>query len=61
MRLEQLKDIENLSVRAFNICKTSSLSTIDLILNWYKKYGNFKNIRNCGNNTSQELVVICLK
>jgi len=61
MDLEQLRDIENLSVRAFNICKTSSLSTINQILNWYKKYGNFKNIRNCGNNTSQELVVICLK
>lgn len=61
MRLEQLRNIENLSVRAFNICKTSSLSTLDLILNWYKKYGNFKNIRNCGNNTNQELVAVCLK
>jgi len=61
MDLEQLGKIENLSVRCYNICRTSGLNTIDLILNWYNKYGGFKNIRNCGKDTSQELVVVCLK
>jgi hypothetical protein len=61
MNLDQLRNIENLSVRAYNVCINSNLKSFELILNWYKKYGNFKKLRNCGSNTNDELVLICIK
>ena len=61
MDIDKLREIEGLSVRSYNVCRASNLITIDLILNWYKKYGKFINIRNCGKKTSEELVVVCVK
>jgi len=61
MNLEQLRKVENLSVRAYNVCVVSKLGSLELIIDWYKKHGKFSNIRNCGNNTNQELETVCLK
>jgi hypothetical protein len=61
MNLEQLRKVENLSLRSYNVCKVSKLRSLDLIVDWYKKYGKFKNIRNCGNNSNRELISICIK
>jgi len=37
------------------------LRSLELIVNWYKNHGNFKNIRNCGSGTNTELTIICMK
>lgn len=59
--LVELADIEEMSVRAVNICYTVGLDSLSRILKFYMEGGDFKNIRNCGRRTENELIFICKK
>jgi len=59
--LKELSDIENLSVRTVNICKYNDLLDLNKILQSFWENGDFKKLRNCGNNSNKELIDICNK
>jgi len=61
IELKKLADIENISVRAYNICAYNDLLDLGKILQYFWENGDFKKIRNCGNNSNQELIDICNK
>lgn len=61
MSIEKLGVRENLSGRAFNICKYNDLTSLKAIQNHYKIHGTFKNIRNCGNKVNTELLFVVAK
>lgn len=59
--LVELADIEEMSVRAVNICYNIGLDSLNKILQFYIQGGDFKNVRNCGQRTENELIFICKK
>ena len=59
--LDELADVEGLSVRTYNICKYNDLLNLDDILQFFWEYGNFKKIRNCGDKSNRELLSLCEK
>ena len=59
--IEELSEIESLSNRAFNICKYNHLNNLFQILDHYDSHGHFHDIRNCGLQTSNELIHISQK
>jgi len=59
--LIELADIEEMTVRAFNILKYSRLTSLENILFHYNENGDFKKLRNCGGKTNEELISLCLK
>ena len=61
IELKKLADIENISVRTYNICAYNDLLDLGKILQYFWVNGDFKKIRNCGNNSNQELINICNK
>ena len=61
IELRELADIENFSVRTYNICENNDLDNLEKILQYYSENGNFKKLRNCGVKSEQELTDICNK
>ena len=61
--LDELTKIEKISVRAYNVCKYNSLITLQDIIRFYQnnKPWHFRNLRNCGRNTNDELVELSEK
>ena len=59
--IKELSEIENMSVRATNICRYNNLNNLFLILDHYISNGNFLDLRNCGKRTSMELVLLSKK
>lgn len=61
MTLNEIKNIEQLSVRSYNICRNNGLSSLAHILGYYAKNKTFKDLRNCGRRSEEELIAICEK
>lgn len=61
MTLEELRNVDNLSVRSFNICKYNNLNSLSDILIYYNKNKSFINLRNCGRRSNEELIGLCEK
>ena len=59
--LEELSEIESLSIRSLNVCKWSRLNDLNSILDYYQEYGDFLRLRNCGQISNQELIEVCNK
>lgn len=60
--LDDLSQIEGLSIRAITICENYELTNLEKILHFYFiEKESFKHLRNCGKNTDEELVAICKK
>jgi hypothetical protein len=59
--LDELKSIEELSERSYNICIYNSLKSLKHIINYYEEYGHFFKLRNGGIISNRELVKICEK
>ena len=59
--LAQLAEIEQMSVRAYNVCNVAGLQTLEAILDHYRRVGTFAKLRNAGRLTEEELVGICTK
>jgi hypothetical protein len=54
--IEELKKIDNLSERTKNVCLEGSLDTLYKILYYFLERGTFRDIRNCGLKTDNELI-----
>jgi hypothetical protein len=61
LSIEELADIDWLSVRAINICQKFGLLTLNQILAFYHENGSFLKLRNCGQKTEDELIELCEK
>lgn len=59
MYLEDLIEMEKMSVRSVNVCKIAGLMSLNQILEFYSKYKSFKSIRNCGVKADNELIMLC--
>ncbi len=59
--LNDLAEIENLSIRTINVCRYYSLNDIRSILEYYWKYGDFLRLRNSGRKSNLELINLCIK
>ena len=59
--LEDLEKAGWISNRVFNICKKNNLKGLNDIITFYRKYGSFKHLENCGDKTEKELSEICEK
>lgn len=59
--IEELKKIENLSERTKNVCLEGSLDTLYKILYYFLERGTFRDIRNCGVKTDEELIATSKK
>lgn len=54
--IDELKEINNLSERTKKVCINGSLDNLYKILGYYFKNGTFKQVRNCGEKTNNELI-----
>ena len=61
MTIEEIYNENDISIRAYNICKYNGLDTIDKLLGYYLINYSFKNLRNCGARSNEELIGICEK
>lgn len=61
MTIEEILNIEDLSVRSFNICIDNNLKNLHDLIRHYNNYQTFSNLRNCGIKCNKELITICLK
>ena len=61
MTLDELFDLENISVRALNVCYGRGLRSLSDILKFFKEQNTFIHLRNCGNKSNKELIAFCLK
>ncbi len=61
MTLDEIYYNEDIEVRAINVCRYSGLLNLELILNHYFRYKTFKNLKNCGKKSNNELIGLCLK
>jgi hypothetical protein len=63
IELHLLADIENMSVRCFNVCIAADLMSLKKIISFYfdNKRHEFAHIRNSGKDTNKALVDICRK
>jgi hypothetical protein len=61
LSLQELSEIESLSVRSQNICGGNDLTDILSILQYYRENNNFLTLRNCGQISNTELIELCEK
>ncbi len=61
INLEQLNQMEDLTVRTYNVCYFNNLDTLKQIIDYYKEFGDFRRLRNCGRKSDDELITICQK
>lgn len=61
INLSELADKEEMTVRAFNTLNYNGLDTLEKIIFYYNENGHFRNLRNCGRKSNDELIDICLK
>jgi len=59
--IEELKEINNLSERTKKVCLNGSLDNLYKILAYYFKNKTFKQVRNCGEKTNNELIEMSKK
>lgn len=61
IELYELSEIEKLSTRSQNVCEWNNLNDILSILNFYWNNKDFLKLRNCGQKSNDELILICKK
>jgi len=59
--INELRVIENLSVRAYNVCHHSNLNNLKNIIDFFGKNKSFKKLRNCGDKANDELIKLSKK
>src|SRR5690242_12272437 len=55
MTVKELYDRFDISVRAYNVCVNLDLTTVNDLRTYLNKHGSFKNAKNCGDKTNDEL------
>jgi hypothetical protein len=57
--LDDIFEKHKLSVRTYNVCNAHGLSNLWLILSFWRQYKDFTTLRNAGQKTEKELLVVC--
>ena len=60
MTIDEIYFSGSISVRSFNVCNDNDLKDLAAILQHYKNYNTFGNLRNCGRKSNEELTALCL-
>ena len=61
MTIDEIFNSEDISVRAFNVCRYNKLKDLSAILKHYRENRTFDNLRRCGRKSNEELIALCLK
>ncbi|MGA9213211.1 MAG: hypothetical protein WBY99_11000, partial [Kaistella sp.] len=61
MTVEEIYDIEDISVRSLNLCKYNGFNSIDDLIDYYMIHRSFLKLRNCGRRSDEELIQVCIK
>ncbi len=61
IRLENLREKEEVTERMLNCCKTAGITTVDQLIAFYNENGTFIRMPNCGLITHYKFLKICLK
>lgn len=59
--LDDLVGFENLTKRSFTVCSKYKLLTLQSIIQFYLKYGNFQKLVSVGIKSNEELILVCEK
>lgn len=59
MTIEEFYRTGKISTRAYNICKRNNLNSVKDIKEHYFKNNSFKDLKNCGKKSNEELINIC--
>ncbi len=61
MTIDEIYDFDEISVRSYNLCRYNNLNSLQNLIDYYCKHGNFNKLRNCGKKSNEELIEICKK
>lgn len=61
MTIDEIYRKEELSVRAYHVCKYNNLNSVKDLKIYYFKHKSFDKLRNCGRKSDEELIEICNK
>jgi len=61
MTVEEIFNRNEISVRAYNVCRDNKLFTLSDLKNYFHANKSFKGLRNCGTKTNRDLIEICTK
>lgn len=59
--LQDLTEIEVISIRTLNVCEQNNLNDIISIVHYYWNNNDFIKLRNCGTKSNTELIKLCIK
>lgn len=59
MLLDELLKTFELSQRSFNLCTDNNINTVKEMIEYFIKHKSFKNLRNCGTKSNNELIQLC--
>lgn len=60
MQLEELLKTFELSQRSFNLCIDNNINSVKELIEYFLLHKSFKNLRNCGDKSNNELIEICM-
>lgn len=60
MQLEELLKTFELSQRSFNLCTDNNINSVKELIEYFLLHKTFKNLRNCGDKSNNELIEICM-
>lgn len=61
MKIEEIYNNDEISVRSLNLCRYNKLNSIEELLIYYRKHHSFLKLRNCGRKSDEELIEVCEK
>ncbi|AQX08396.1 hypothetical protein [Elizabethkingia ursingii] len=61
MTIDEIYKNTDISVRSYNLCRYNNLNSLEKLLKYYNKHKSFKNLRNCGRKSNEELIEVCEK
>ncbi|WP_024482375.1 hypothetical protein [Cellulophaga baltica] len=59
MQIDKIYDRNDISVRAYHICKSNNLNTIKALKIYYDQFKSFSKLKNCGVKSNLELIEFC--
>lgn len=61
MTINEIYNSGEIGTRSFNVCNDNGITDLYAILNHFRKYKTFDNLRNCGKKSNNELIKLSLK
>ncbi|RUT78024.1 DNA-directed RNA polymerase subunit alpha C-terminal domain-containing protein [Ancylomarina longa] len=61
MTIDEIYNKGDITIRAYNSCKSAGIEFVSDLVQYFQQNGSFKKFRNCGNKTNSELIHLCQK